>query len=315
MKTKTSVSLKNKQEKLKETNANPRLVISTKSLPNEEFLYESSLEEQSTINIVNNNETKPIILDEKEKIKQIEVKIKSNIQTSNNKKEILKNYGLLYLKVSKIVVVNDKTKLYRLIPIYDEKLPLFKSGQYIEIKTNWNGQLYSRNFSICSSPAETKRYNYYEIIVQNEERSIVSRKLYNEWRVGSSVVCSNPEGHFYFWKDHDKKKICAIASGVGNASILSLAKSIVVGDEDIELFIFNYGYFYDDLLFSKQYKKLIKLTNKIRYINVLLAEDIPGCEFGFIDYELLKTYLDIQDYTFYVCGPKKVCTSILNKLK
>lgn len=269
---------------------------------------------------VNNmNKTKKISQENKLKTKKIETKKIQEITNNKNqidieRNKILSDYDLNLMRVIKIKPISHDTNIYRLTPVDGSILKSFKSGQYIEVKINHNGHLYSRKYSICSSPFETEKFNYYEIIVQNKPSSIVSKKIYNEWDLFTKVVISKPLGNFYYWDDFEYSNICAITNNVGVAPIYSFAKSILEHTLDVNITIFNVAKNRDELLLEKQFKELSLASNKIKVINVLEEQKINGYEHGKININMISKYCNVQNSTFYICGINKICNSIINRI-
>ncbi len=271
---------------------------------------------------IDSNKTKRFNAFETEPLKSEETKAEEKITkllytvpaNKSKKTTILKEFDLQLLTVIEIRDVNPKTKIYRLKAPANKKLPSFKAGQYIEIKTKIDGVLYSRKYSLCSSPRDAEKYNYYEIMVQCHTNSIVSKKIFNDWKVGTNTVSSYPIGNFYYWDDFEYKNICAITNSVGVAPILSLAKSIDEGDLNVTITIFNTAKTEEDLLLKDEFARLDADSNKVKVINVLNNTIKPGFEKGPIDIDIIHKHCVIKDCTFYICGMKSTCDNIINKI-
>ncbi len=271
---------------------------------------------------IDSTKTKKLVEYETETLKVEEVQHEEKItkllytspETKSKKTTVLKEFDLQLLKVVGIKEVNAKTKVYRLESASSQKLPSFKAGQYIEIKTKIDDILYSRKYSLCSSPKDVEKDKFYEIMVQYHTNSIVSKKIFNEWKVGTKTVSSSPIGNFYYWDDFEYKNICAITNSVGVAPIYSLAKTIAEGDLNVFITIFNTAKTEDELLLKDDFDTLDRISKKVKVINVVSHTIKSEYEKGPINIDIINKYCDIKDCTFYICGMKSTCDNIINKI-
>ncbi len=212
-----------------------------------------------------------------------------------------------YLSVSEIIKNTEKATTYRLIPHRNSgtfELPQFRPGQYLSFTFNIEDTVVTRPYSISSSPKEALD-GFYEITVERSEGRYVSNYIFNNWRIGTIVKCSDPQGHFYYEKLRDSKSIIGLAGGCGITPFRSIAKSIVEGTLDIKMTLLYGSNTINDIIFHKELDDLAKESkNKIKIIHVLSAEKAESCENGFLTCDLIKKYAAPKDTTVFICGPQ-----------
>ncbi len=77
----------------------------------------------------------------------------------------------------------------------------------------------TRSYSLCSSPAWAKRGEY-NITVKRDDAGFVSPYIQDHWVVGQHVTISGPQGHLYYERLRDAKKVVAL-SPAASASLRS----------------------------------------------------------------------------------------------
>ncbi|MBD3213662.1 MAG: 2Fe-2S iron-sulfur cluster binding domain-containing protein [Candidatus Lokiarchaeota archaeon] len=213
-----------------------------------------------------------------------------------------------HLIIDKIIDNTKSTKTFRLIPDseFNEALALFRAGQFLSLKVNVNGYEITRPYTISSSPRDALA-GFYEVSIKREENGFLTNFIWDNWKVGTKVTSSGPQGFFYFQPLRDSKNIAAIAGGSGITAFRSIAKEVAEGSLDINLTILYGCSDEDDILFYEELKHLEKQNpNKIKLVIVLSCEEVSleGCETGFITSEIIKKYTDIANDTYFICGPQ-----------
>jgi ferredoxin-NADP reductase len=213
-----------------------------------------------------------------------------------------------HLIIDKIIDNTKSTKTYRLIPDseFNEELALFRAGQYLSFKVNVNGYEITRPYTISSSPTDALA-GFYEVSIKKEENGFLTNFMWDNWKVGTKVTSSGPQGFFYFQPLRDSKNIAAIAGGSGITAFRSIAKEIAEGSLDINLTILYGCSDEDDILFYEELKHLEKQTpNKIKFVIVLSCEEVSleGCETGFITTDIIEKYTNVKNNTYFICGPQ-----------
>ncbi len=212
-----------------------------------------------------------------------------------------------YLSVSEIIENTEKAKTYRLIPDKNSgtfDLAQFRPGQYLSFTFNIEDTVVTRPYSISSSPKEALS-GFYEITIEKTNGGYVSNHIFNNWQIGTEVKCSDPQGHFYYEKLRDSKKVIGLAGGCGITPFKSIAKSIIDGTSDIELTLFYGSNTINDIIFHKELDELAKESEgKIKIIHVLSEEKAEDFENGFLTCDLIKKYVNPKDTTVFICGPQ-----------
>jgi ferredoxin-NADP reductase len=203
------------------------------------------------------------------------------------------------------------TRTFKLIPDPDSdtsELAYFRAGQYLSLKVEVNGDRITRPYSISSAPFEALGADgFYEITVRKEKDGFLTPYMWDNWTVGSKITSSGPCGQFYHEPMRDTKKIVGLAGGSGITPFCSMAREIVYGDMDAELLLLYGSSDEDDIVYYEQFKELEeKAPDRIRVVHVLSCEEVSleGCEQGFITADTIRKHADVENSSFFVCGPQ-----------
>jgi ferredoxin-NADP reductase len=214
-----------------------------------------------------------------------------------------------YLLIDGIKEETKSTKTYILIPDPDsetKELAYFRPGQYISLKVDLEGVRITRPYSIASSPKDSLK-GFYELTVRKEEYGFLTHYIWDNWKVGTKVESSGPEGFFYFEKLRDLAQIVGIAGGSGITPFRSIAKAIIDGTIDAKLTLLYGSSEEDDIIYYDEFKEMEKNNpSKIKIVHVLSCDIITleGCEMGFITKEVIEKYCEPNSSTFFICGPQ-----------
>ncbi|MBD3193442.1 MAG: 2Fe-2S iron-sulfur cluster binding domain-containing protein [Candidatus Lokiarchaeota archaeon] len=215
-----------------------------------------------------------------------------------------------YLVIDKIIDNTKTTKTFKLIPDPDsetKQLAYFRPGQYLSLKVKIDDELITRPYSISSSPREALE-GYYEITIKKEEDDgFLTPYIWKNWKIGTKIETSGPEGFFYYEPLRDSEKIVGLAGGSGITPFRSLAKSIANEDIEANLTILYGCSDEDDIVFHDELKTIeMENPEKVKLILILSCEEVSleGCETGFITSEIIKKYTDPENSSFFICGPQ-----------
>lgn len=214
-----------------------------------------------------------------------------------------------YLVIDKIKDETKSTKSFKLIPDPDsntKELAYFRAGQYLSLKVQVNDVVITRPYSISSSPTDALN-GFYEISIKKTDDGFLTPYIWNNWKVGTKLVSSEPSGHFYYDNLRDLKNIVGIGGGSGITPFRSIAREIAEGKLDVKLTIIYGSSEEDDIIFYDELKEMEKkYPDKIKLIIVLSCEEVTleGCEQGFITADIIKKYVDINTSSFFICGPQ-----------
>ena len=191
-----------------------------------------------------------------------------------------------------------------------EAFPYFRAGQYVTIQAHIKKSLVSRPYSIVSTPKDALEN---KLVLGIENCGFMSSYLCNESKIGDHFMMLEPAGEFHFETLRDKKDIVCIAGGSGITPFMSLANAKVQGIEDYNMTLF-YGA--RDLKHLAYKEELDELSKKgIKVIYVLSEEKQDNMEYGFINKELIKKYVDPHSSTFFLCGPQAMYNFVIPEIK
>ena len=214
-----------------------------------------------------------------------------------------------YLIIDGIKEETKSTKAYILVPDPDsetKKLAYFRPGQYISLKVELEGVRITRPYSIASSPKDSLK-GFYELSIRKEENGFLTQYIWDNWKVGTKVESSGPEGFFYYEKLRDLAKIVGIAGGSGITPFRSIVKAIIDGTVDAKLTLLYGSSEEDDIIYYDEFKEMEKNNpSKIKIVHILSCDivTLEGCEKGFITKEIIEKYCEANSSTFFVCGPQ-----------
>lgn len=223
-----------------------------------------------------------------------------------------------YMTVSEIVEETAAARTFRLVPDKDqgtEELAFFRPGQYLSFYFDIEGASITRPYSISSSPGEALE-GFYEITVKQNEGGYVSNYIQKNWKVGTTVKSSGPQGHFYYERLRDADKVIGIAGGCGITPFRSIIKSIMDGTLNIDLTLFYGSNTMNEIIYLKELEKLAEASKgRVKVIHVLSGEKAEGCEYGFITADLIRKYANPDESSFFICGPQVMYDFLRMELK
>jgi ferredoxin-NADP reductase len=216
------------------------------------------------------------------------------------------------------------TKTFKLVTEPDpdtpdtKKLAYFRAGQYLSLKVKADDVRITRPYSISSAPFEALGADgFYEITVRREENGFLTTYMWDNWKVGTSIQSSGPCGFFYYEPLRDASKIVGLAGGSGITPFRSMAREIVHGELDAGLLLIYGSSDENDIVFYDELKELEqKAPDKIQVVHVLSCAEVSleGYEQGFITADMIKKYADVDNSSFFICGPQAMCKSVENEL-
>ena len=183
-----------------------------------------------------------------------------------------------------------------------DKLAYFRSGQYVSVRLQIGGAVTTRPYTLAASPALALGGEY-RITVKKAPDGFVSDYILNNWKVGTEVTLSGPEGPFSYEPIRDEAEVVGLAGGSGITPFMSMAYAILDGTEDFRLTLLYGSRTKEDILYADELREICAATDKVRVVHVLSEDDAEGCEHGFIGADLIKKYAP-ENYTLYICGPR-----------
>jgi ferredoxin-NADP reductase len=214
-----------------------------------------------------------------------------------------------YLVIESIKDETKTTKTFKLTPnkeLGTDELAYFRPGQYLSLKVNVNGVEITRPYSIASSPSDVLK-GFYELTIRKEENGFLTTYIWDQWKVGTKIESSGPEGFFYFDRLRDSKQIVGIAGGSGITPFRSIAKAIIEGEIDAKMTLLYGSSEEEDIIYYDEFKALEKqFPEKLKIVYILSCEvvSLEGCEQGFITADIIRKYCDVKNSSFFLCGPQ-----------
>jgi len=217
------------------------------------------------------------------------------------------------LRVTDIFDETASTKTFRLVS-EDRPLPPFKAGQYIALAVEVDGVRTSRPYSIASPP---NQLGFYDITVRRVQEGMVSNYLLDRVRQGDVLESSGPVGEFYHNPIFHKNTMVCIAGGCGITPFMSMIREILECGIDRTVHLFYGNKDFEDVIFHETLQWLSDRFENFHYYPVI--EEPPdgynGCR-GFITGKLVKETLgDLEDKTYYLCGPRAMYDFCLPQLE
>ncbi len=231
-----------------------------------------------------------------------------------------------YLLVDKIIIENDSTRSYTLIPDTSQPgsqaIAAFRAGQYLSVEVQLeSGLIISRPFSISNSPEEARRGNSYLIAVKNGKDSFIPGVMAKSWEKGTALRVSDPWGQFYHHPLSDTDHLVFIAGGSGITPFRSMARDILSKHESIRIVLIQGAAVSEELLFSDFFLTLEKNNpERFKWIPVLsetseTADRVKhSVRSGFIDSNILAEAMESRESTLYICGPQAMHSHIEKEL-
>lgn len=218
----------------------------------------------------------------------------------------------LKLVVSEIIEINKDAKTFRLVS-KEGLLPVFQSGQYINIFVEIHGILTSRPYSICSS---NRQHAYYEITVARIASGFVSDYFIDNVKVGDEFTANGPAGAFHYNPVFHSNKSVFIAGGSGITPFMSMSREVLNAGLDREIHLI-YGCRNEDVVLFKD--ELVNMAKRHSNFTFSLVLSDPSKDYsgptGFINDACIKKLVgNIQDSTYYICGPQIMNDFVSNAL-
>ena len=211
-----------------------------------------------------------------------------------------------YLKISEVIERTPDCKSFVLVPDEErgtDSLAYFGAGKYLTVFEEINGMKIAKPYSISSSPKEALEGKYM-LTVRRVDNGLMSEFIFDNWKAGTAVTVSAPEGNFEYQPLRDAKNVICVAGGSGITPFISMAKAVADGDEDFDMTIIYGNKTKDSILFYDELEEL-KNNEKIKVVHVISDEKIEdnGFEEGFITAEIIKKCAPAnKPYSVFICG-------------
>ena len=194
----------------------------------------------------------------------------------------------------------------------------FIAGQYINLKLTLDGKEIRRAYSICASPEN----NELRIAVKAIKNGTFSVFANANLKAGDTLEVGSPEGKFTFEPQIDRQKnYAAFVAGSGITPVLSIVKSLLVG-EPKSTFVLVYGNKSPESTLFHQELHDLQLQHVGRFFvhYVYSQAKVTNELFGRIDKSIVNFVLNdkhkaLEFAKFYLCGPEAMINSVTATLK
>ncbi|MGJ8527563.1 2Fe-2S iron-sulfur cluster-binding protein [Maritalea sp.] len=214
------------------------------------------------------------------------------------------------LKISKIEDLTSDAKAISFVP--DARLNgayQFVPGQYLTLRADIDGKDTRRSYSI-SSPVGT---NELTVGIRHVDEGVFSSFAMNDLSVGQDLQVMTPDGRFTA-NVGDVKDALLIAAGSGITPMMSIAQSLLEGDEEAKVTLVYGNRETSSIMFREQLEFLKdRYMDRFTLIHLLSREDqdVPILN-GRIDGEKVKSLTKTgaidpaSSDGIFVCGPEEM---------
>lgn len=217
------------------------------------------------------------------------------------------------LRIDRIEQVNQWVRSFRLTPAQGgERLHPFLPGQYLNLFYQINGTTTSRPYSIASSPKDAEQ-GFYELYVHGGG-SFTAQWLFQNSRVGQVLQASVPVGDFHYIQGQDTTKLIGISGGMSVTPLRSMARSVADGSLDVDLTIFCGWDTPQEVLYYEEFQEYTRVCPQFKGVFNVLNGGLKGAECGYITLEMIQKHTDINESTFFLCGPADMYTAVTREL-
>jgi len=194
----------------------------------------------------------------------------------------------------------------------------FIAGQYINIKSVYNGEEYRKAYSICSSPNS----NELRVAIKAVKNGGFSVFANEQLAVGDTLEVGIPEGKFTFEPKTDRQRnYAAFAAGSGITPVLSIIHSVLENEPE-STFVLVYGNktpedtIFHQYLHDLQQKYVGRLFIQMVYSQARAEDSLFGrIERSTVNFVLKNKHKEKEFSKFYLCGPEEMIKTVGEVLK
>lgn len=220
-------------------------------------------------------------------------------------------------RVTKVLNEAEDIRSFYLEPADGDGLPAFEAGQFLTIRVPAGAEssLLTRNYSVSSAPGEP----YLRLSVKHERSTdaakhpSVSTWLHERIKPGETIEAIAPRGEF--WLDaNEKRPAVLLAAGIGVTPILAMTRHAVIEGLRLRkarrLTVIHVARNLAARPFYKEFQQLAQSQQAVQFISLLTQPEghaKPGDDFqghGRLSVDMIQALLPLDDYDFYVCGPR-----------
>lgn len=226
---------------------------------------------------------------------------------------------------------NRKICSFYLVPHDKKPLPSFYPGQFVTFQLNLTnpGESTQQSIARCYSLSDRPNPNYYRVTIKElppppdnpqAPPGLISTYFHNKVKEGDILDVKAPSGQF-FLDAEASTPVVLIGGGVGLTPLVSMLNDIVASGSQRETwFCYGVANGADHMMKTK----LENLSRKHKNVHMQIAyseprkNDVIHKDYhhkGHIDIPLLQKLLPSNNYTFYVCGPPPMMSTLVPALE
>lgn len=223
------------------------------------------------------------------------------------------------LRVQKVIPLTaGSVRLDLSIPEELKSIFRWKAGQFIRFQFEINGEIFEREYSICTAPYE----GYLSFAVKKAKNAFVSEFVQNHVKEGDLVSISAPMGTFGIpSRPNEKRTLAAFASGSGIAPIVSIIKDTLYHEPNVQFYLFYGNTNENEAIFKDELTELQKQNpaNFFPYFFYTRQEMQDKFFEGKLDAHKIKLIINqIMDWDeldeALICGPKDMIVTLANAI-
>lgn len=233
--------------------------------------------------------------------------------------------GFKLFRVTKKEIESNNITSFYLAPLDGHKLPAYKPGQYITVRVSTpNGQTTMRNYSLSDKPGQ----EWLRISVKRElgttadsPAGYVSNFLHDQITVGSTLEIAPPCGEFFLdVTEQHQRPLILLAAGVGITPILTILLQALDAMPHRSIVFIHGNLSEETQAFRQTIDELVakhpNLIAHYRYSEPAKSDvlRIGNTSTGYIDAELIESFVPERDGDYFFCGPQAFMVGIYHEL-
>lgn len=204
------------------------------------------------------------------------------------------------------------------VPAHLEQDYAFKAGQYINIKTQFEGQEIRKAYSICSAPGSGDLRVAIKAVKNGGFSVFANEKL----AAGDTMEVGTPEGNFTFEPKPDRQRnYAAFAAGSGITPVLSIIQSVLQGEPESS-FVLVYGNkspqetIFHQFLHDLQQEYVGRFFVHFVYSQAKDDNALFGrIERSAVNFVVKNKHKEKEFSKFYLCGPEEMILAVNDVLR
>ena len=194
----------------------------------------------------------------------------------------------------------------------------FVAGQYINIKTNFEGQDIRKAYSICSAPNSNELRVAIKAVKNGGFSVFANEKL----AAGDTMEVGTPEGKFVFEPKADRQRnYAAFSAGSGITPVLSIIQSVLQNEPE-STFVLVYGNktpndtIFHQFLHDLQQEFVGRFFVHFVYSQAREEDSLFGrIEKSTVNFVLKNKHKEKEFSKFYLCGPEEMILTVNDVLR